>query len=184
MRDDALSVVACGSSAAVSLPAYLTYLTNHVDLSLRVLLTHSAERFISRQALAWYADEIYGSDDEALNPTEFARRSLGIVVLPATAHMLSSAALGLAGSPAQTAVLAAERPALFFPSVNASMWVKNSTKRHIATLREDGHTVVEPREQQVYELWQHAFAPGLAMPAPEETVEIIIAWLESDLADD
>jgi phosphopantothenoylcysteine synthetase/decarboxylase len=182
MRDDALAVVACGSSAAIGLPAYLMYLTNHVDLSLRILLTHSAERFMSRQALAWYADEVYASDDPSLNPTEFARRSAGIVVLPATAHMLGSAALGLAGTPAQTAVLAAERPALFFPSVNASMWVKNTTKRHVAALREDGHTVVEPRDQQVYELWRRGFAPGLAMPPPEEAVEIIIGWLESELA--
>jgi phosphopantothenoylcysteine synthetase/decarboxylase len=160
------------------------YLTNHVDLSLRLVLTHSAERFVSRQALAWYAEEVYASDDPGLNPTELARRSAGIVVLPATAHMLASAALGLAGSPAQTAILAAERPVLFFPSISVSMWAKNTMKRHVAGLREDGHTVVEPREQQVYELWQRDFAQGLAMPPPEEAVEIIINWLEGELAGD
>lgn len=58
-----------------------------------VLLTHSAERFLQPQVVAWHADEVFTSDDASLNPTEFAKRSLGIVVLPATANMLASTAL-------------------------------------------------------------------------------------------
>lgn len=178
MRDNALSLIVCGSSAALGLPAYLTWLRQEVDLSLRVLLTHSAERFVHRQAIAWYADEVYASDDPTVNPTEFAKRSLGIVVLPATANMLASAALGLAASPAQTALLAADQPALFFPNMNKSMWTKNSTQRHAATLRADGHTVVDPRERPVFELWRRENAMGIALPPPDEATELIVAWLE------
>ena len=54
------------------------------------------------------------ADAPDLNPTEFALRSRAVIVLPATANMLASAALGLAGMPAQTAVLAAPGPVLFF----------------------------------------------------------------------
>jgi phosphopantothenoylcysteine synthetase/decarboxylase len=182
MRDDALSIVVCGSSAATGLPAYLAYLNHELDLSLRILLTHSAERFFPRQAASWYADEVYASDDPALNPTEFARRSLAIVVLPATANMLGAAALGLAGTPAQTIMLAAEGPALFFPSMNATMWAKRTTQGHVAALREDGHTVVEPREQQVYEMWRRDFALGPALSPPLEATETIISWLDGELA--
>ncbi len=121
------------------------YLRHEADLSLRILLTHSAERFLSRPAVAWYADEVYGHDDEALNPTEFARRCAGLVVLPATANMLSAAALGLAATPAQTAILAADQPALFFPAMNAAMWGKPTIQRHVAALRGDGHMVIEPQ---------------------------------------
>lgn len=182
MRDDVLAVIACGSSAAVSLPAYLTYLSSQVDIRLRVLLTHGAERFVPRHAVAWYADEVCGSDDPELNPAEFALSSLGVVVLPATAHMLATVALGLAGTPAQTAILAAERPCLLFPSMNASMWAKPTTQRHVATLREDGHTVVEPREQLAYVMWRREFAPAPAMPPPPDVTEIIIGWLEAGLS--
>jgi Flavoprotein len=156
-------------------------LSNEADLDLRILLTHSAERFLPRQTVAWHAGEVYSSDDPGLNPAEFAMRSLGIVVLPATANMLAAAALGLAATPAQTAVLAAERPCLFFPSTSASMWAKRTTQRHLAALREDGHTVVEPTERQVYVMWQREFAPNPAMPPPETATEIIISWLEDGL---
>lgn len=182
MQDDALSVIACGSSAAVFLPAYLMYLGHEIDLSLRILLTHSAERVLPKQTVAFYAGEVYSSSDPDLNPTEFAMRSFGIVVLPATANMLAAAALGLAGTPAQTALLASDRPCLFFPSMNASMWAKRTTQRYVASLREDGHVVVEPCEQQSYVIWRREFAPGPVMPHPEAATEIIIGWLDSRLA--
>lgn len=182
MRDDALSVIVCGSSATVGLPAYLMHLGNEIDLGVRVLLTRSAERFISPQVLTWYTDEVFTSDDPALNPTEFARRSIAIVVLPATANMLAAAALGLAGTPGQTALLAADGPVLFLPNMNATMWAKNSTQRHIATLRDDGHTVIDPPEQQIYELWRHEFTVGPAMPAPHQATQLVVDWLEKKLA--
>jgi Flavoprotein len=184
MRDDALSVIVCGSSAANGLPAYLAWIRQEVDLGIRVLLTHSAERFVQAPMLSWYADEVYTSGDAGLNPTELAKRSLGLVVLPATANMLASAALGLAASPAQTALLAAERPALFFPNMNDCMWQKKSTQHHVATLRDEGHTVIEPQLQPVYLLWKRENDIGLTMPPPDEATEIIALWLEASLGPD
>ncbi|GAA2092579.1 hypothetical protein GCM10009801_59170 [Streptomyces albiaxialis] len=184
MRDDTLSVLVCGSSAASNLPSYLTWLHQEIDLPLRVLLTHSAERFVPRELVAWHVDEIFTSDDPGLNPTEFARRSLAVVVLPATAHMLASAALGLGGSPAQTVLLAAERPALFFPSMNGIMWARKSTARHVEALRADGHTVVEPRESEVYELWQREVVIGPALLPPDQAAETVVKWVEAGLPAD
>lgn len=180
MRDDALSVIACGSSAASQLPAYLTWFRQEIDLGLRVLLTGSATRFVQPQLVAWYADETYTGDDPALNPTEFAKRSAAIVVLPATANMVASAALGLAATPAQTVVLAAEQPVLFFPNMNRAMWEKASTRRHVATLEAEGHTVVHPREQVVFELWRRENVLGISMPPPDEATETVIAWWEKN----
>jgi phosphopantothenoylcysteine synthetase/decarboxylase len=182
MRDDALSVIVSGSSAAIGVSSYLVWLRQEIDLSVRVLLTHNAERFVQANALSFYADEVFTSADPGLNPTEFAKRSLGIVVLPATANMLASAALGLAATPAQTALLAADRPSLFFPQVSDSMWAKKSVQRHVATLREDGHTVVEPRLRPMFTLWNRENTVGPVMPAPDEATEIIASWLETILA--
>jgi phosphopantothenoylcysteine synthetase/decarboxylase len=183
MRDDALTIIVCGSSAAAGLPGYLMRLRNELDLSLRVLLTQSALRFLQPHVVAWYADEVFTSDDVSLNPTELAHRSAGIAVLPATANMLASTALGLAATPAQTALLAATRPAIIFPQLNASMWAKSSVHRHIATLREEGHTVVDPQDQQIFELWRREFVMAPTMPAPDVAVELIISWLEKTLAE-
>jgi len=182
MRNDALSVIVCGSSAAMATSGYLSWLRQEIDLPLRILLTASAERFVQPATVAWYADEVFTSADPAFNPTEFAKRSLGIVVLPATANTIAATALGLAGTPAQTALLASERPALFFPSMNKSMWTRRSTQRHVETLREEGHTVVEPQERVIFELWQRENVLGIAMPAPDAVAELIVGWLESELA--
>ncbi|GAB7185259.1 bifunctional phosphopantothenoylcysteine decarboxylase/phosphopantothenate--cysteine ligase CoaBC [Kitasatospora sp. Ki12] len=184
MRNDALSVIACGSIAAKDLPSYLVFLRQEIDLPLRVLLTASAARFVQPQVLAWHADEVYVADDPALNPTEFAHRSLGLVVLPATANTLAAAALGLAATPAQTVLLAHERPALFFPNMNGSMWRKPATRRHVSTLRADGHTVVEPTEREMFLLWQKENGVGPAMPGPDEAAETVVTWLEEALNGD
>lgn len=182
MRDDACSVIVCGSAAAANLPGYLIHLGNALDLDLRVLLTRSAERFISAELLHWYATEVFTSDDPALNPTEFALRSAGIVVLPSTANMLAAAALGLAATPAQTAVLAASGTALFFPQLNASMWAKTVVQGHVAALRTAGHVVVDPQQDQIYELWRREVTTGPVMPPPDKAAGIILDWLEQRLA--
>jgi len=179
-----LTVIAGGSIAASALPAYLVWMRQEIDLDLRVLLTASAQRFVQPQVVAWHADEAYTSDDPALNPVELAKRSAALVVLPATANLLAAAALGLAATPAQTALLAAERPVVFFPSMNQAMWLAAPTRRHVATLRADGHLVVEPRKAPVFELWRRENAHGLVMPQPDEAVEIIVKWLEEQLAAD
>ncbi|WP_320782016.1 flavoprotein [Streptomyces sp. CRN 30] len=180
MRDDALSVIVCGSSAAQLVSAYLIPLRQATDLPLRVLLTHSAERFVRAEALAFCAEELYRSDTPDLNPTEFARRSRALVVLPATAHTLASAALGLAGGPAQTALLAADRPALFFPSMNAAMWDRATTRRHVTTLRGDGHAVVDPVDRDTFELWQRRVTTAPSLPPPETVTKTVTEWIRHD----
>jgi hypothetical protein len=81
-----------GASSAIAMPAYLQQMSSEIDLTLRVLLTKSAERFIDPQVAAWLADEAYVSYDPKLRPIEVAKRSFGIVVLPASANMLASTA--------------------------------------------------------------------------------------------
>src|SRR5262249_27509 len=121
MREGALSVVACGASAVLSLPDYLSQLHTDIDIPLRFLLTHSARRSINPDRPAWHADEVLSADAN-FNPTEFALRSRLVAVLPASANMLACAALGLAATPGQTVVLAAPGPVMFFPSMNKVMW--------------------------------------------------------------
>jgi phosphopantothenoylcysteine synthetase/decarboxylase len=78
-------------------------------------------------------------------------------------------------------LLAGDRPALLFPNMNDSMWLKKSTQRHVATLRADGHTVIEPQRRPVFTLWKRENEIGLTMPPPEEATEIIALWLEASL---
>ena len=178
LRDGALSLIASGSSAALSLPGYLSRLRRAIgdQAPLRVLLTKGGERFLRPEVVGWYADECLTTDSPGLNPTEFALRSRGLVVLPASANTLAAAALGLAGTPAQTALLVAPPPVLFFPSMNAAMWAKPVVRRHVAALRGEGHTVVDPHEGEAYEIWQRKIVPAQVLPAPDDAVKVIAHW--------
>jgi phosphopantothenoylcysteine decarboxylase len=177
MRDDAVSVIACGAAAVLGLPEYLTELRRHVDQPLRLLLTASAQRFLNPDGLRWHVDEIFTSSSTDLNPTEFAMRSRCVVVLPATAHMLASAALGLAGTPAQTALLSAPGPVVFLPSMNKVMWERATTRGHVTSLRTAGHVVIDPEPKDVLEMWSRTVAPGVGMPGPGEVAKAVVAAL-------
>lgn len=174
MRDDAITVIVCGASAAVLIPQYAMQLRASTELPIRLLLTHSAGRFLQPRTVSWFADEAYSSDDGGLVPAELARRSRLLVVLPATAHTIAAAALGLAGSPAQTALLAATGPVLFFPSMNRVMWERPVVQRHVRALRDDGHRVVEPVDGLVYENWQRRTVQAPCLPSPVEVAAQII----------
>jgi phosphopantothenoylcysteine synthetase/decarboxylase len=180
VRDGALSVIVCGASAAMDVPDYLNALQRTVRGPLRALLTASAQRFVPPQVVSWLTDEAYVSDAPDLNPTEFAQRSRVVVVLPATANMIASAALGLAATPAQTAVLAAPVPVLFFPAMHEDMWTRPATQRHVATLRGDGHVVVDPVERETYQLWSRRWGPGRALPPPAHVAKTVLDWLGED----
>jgi len=179
MRDDALSVIVCGAASALSVHEYLSRLRQHSPVPLRLLLTHNATRFVQPSALRWYADEIYAADSAELNPTEFALRSRCVVVLPATANMLAAAALGLAATPAQTVLLSAPAPILFFPGMNRVMWEREPVKRHVTTLRGDGHIVVDPHEREIFEFWRQEITIGTAPPPADQVVKIVMSRLES-----
>jgi phosphopantothenoylcysteine synthetase/decarboxylase len=129
--------------------------------------------------MRWYADELFESGEPGLNPVEFALRSACVVVLPATANMLAAAALGLAASPAQTILLSAPSPVVFFPAMNLTMWQAPQVRRHLATLRGDGHIVVDPHEREVYQYWRRGIAVGLAPPPADHVRKVIQARLEA-----
>jgi len=179
MHDDALSLVVCGAASAMSVHQCIGPLRQQSPVPLRLLLTHSATRFVQPSALRWYADEVYVADSDDLNPTEFALRSRCVVVLPATANMLAAAALGLAATPAQTVLLSAPSPILFFPGMNRVMWQREPVKRHVATLRGDGHIVVDPPDREIFEFWRRELTVGSAPPPADQVVKIVLSRLES-----
>jgi phosphopantothenoylcysteine synthetase/decarboxylase len=180
MRDDALSVIVSGASMSHFVSAYLVKIRKEIDLPLRVLLTYSAERFLQAGAVSFFCDELYTSSAPELNPIEFARRARALVVLPASGNLVASAALGLAGGAAQTALLASAQPALFFPSMTPTMWEKPSMRRHIDTLRADGHRVVDLVETEAYELSLRETSVSLAMVDSSTAAKIITDWLDRE----
>src|SRR4051812_16080068 len=177
-----LLLIATGSSASIVLTDYLTELRSEVEGGLTVLLTHSAERFVKTEVVGWFADEVLTCDTPGLHPVKLALTARAVVVLPASANTLSSAALGLAATPAQTALLAAPSPVLYFPHMNPVMWNKPVIPRCVAELRAQGDTVVAPTETTTYHMWKGSKDVGLSLPQPDEAAALIRLWLLEDTA--
>ncbi|MCW2569673.1 MAG: flavoprotein [Mycobacterium sp.] len=172
-----LVVIATGSSAAIALPGYVARLRQDLDRAITVLMTKTAERFVRPEVLSWFAENVYTCDTPGLNPVEVALTADAVVVLPATGNTLASAALGLMGTPATTALAASPSPCLFFPHMNPVMWDKALMRRHVAALRDQGHTVVEPEAREVFEIWRGTVGPGLSMPGIDSAMRIVRTWL-------
>jgi len=173
MPDGGLGVICTGASGALSLPAHLGEWRRVVDAPIRVLLTHSALRFVNPGALRWLADEVVEPADPALNPVGFAATSRLVVVCPATVNFLVGASLGLASSPALTAVLAHPAPVLFFPHTNPVMWDAPTTVEAVRRLRDRGHTVVTPGREESFRMWDRRFAESRPMPQPSRTADVV-----------
>jgi phosphopantothenoylcysteine decarboxylase len=177
MEPETLLVIATGSSASIVITSYLTELRSEVDTEITVLMTASAERFVNPEVVGWFADNVLTCDTPGMNPVKLALTARAVVVLPASANTLSSAALGLAATPAQTALLGAPSPVLYFPHMNPVMWNKPVIQRHVAELRAQGDTVVAPVETTTYHMWKGAKDVGLSLPDPDEAAAIVRHWL-------
>jgi len=69
-----------------------------------------------------------------------------MVVAPATADLVARFAHGLANDFLTTLYLAFTGPVVLAPAMNTHMWLHPATQANIRTLRERGHTVLEPEE--------------------------------------
>ncbi|NUR57788.1 MAG: flavoprotein [Catenulispora sp.] len=177
MRDRAPLVIVTGTSATLQIPDYLVALRPVLGTGFRVLMTRSATRFLPAESVGWFCSEVITPETPGVNPIELALTATGIVVLPASAQILGCAALGLATSPAATALLAAPAGCLFFPHMNRVMWDKDVLQGHVATLRAAGHVVVDPASREGFEIWRGGTGQSQAMPGPAQVAKVVGGWL-------
>lgn len=144
-----LLLVATGSISVAYLPASLTWLRlTYPRICTRVVVTRSAERFVTREALsAITGDEVcldtwpQGPRAEALH-VEWGQWAHATVVFPATYHFVARLALGLADSPALLAIQCSGGPVGIAPALPPGGWESPAMAAHVATLRRRPRTVV------------------------------------------
>jgi phosphopantothenoylcysteine decarboxylase/phosphopantothenate--cysteine ligase len=67
-----------------------------------------------------------------------------IVVVPASANIISSMVVGRADDLATAVLLASNKPVMIAPAMNTQMWHHPATQRNIKQLKADGVEVIEP----------------------------------------
>jgi phosphopantothenoylcysteine decarboxylase / phosphopantothenate---cysteine ligase len=164
----------CGGIAAYK-AVELTSALKKRGHAVHVAMTESAQSFVG--ALTFQAMTGHDVFTSLLDPTqeggighiEFAQNGSVLVVAPATANMISKAALGLGDELVSTILLAANIPIIFAPAMNTEMWRNPAIQSHVQTLRLRGHTVMEPDSGL---LACGAVGPG-RLPEVEGIIEVV-----------
>lgn len=114
------------------------------------LMTEAAKHFVTPLSVAALSgqpvsDDLFApSDDNGMAHITLSRRHDLLLVAPATADLLAKMSFGFADDLASTTLLAADKPILAAPAMNARMWAHPATKANIALLRQRGVHLVGP----------------------------------------
>jgi len=175
--------------AVLSLPAYLATLRAELASQVRVIMTRQAARMLPPSTVALICDEVFLDQEPTTvrrpGHIELARWEEMFVILPATANVIGQAANGLGSNLLTTTILAAPVPIVFCPNVHPEMWNKAVVQRNVETLRNDGHTVIEPTVATAYEVDSGELRESLVLPEPfqmAEQLEKIYQNLDPDVS--
>lgn len=168
-----LVVAATGGVAALKTPSLLRRL-REAGFEVRAAATDDALAFVTELSLAVAAGgEVltraawFRPDGDARHLST-ARWADALVVAPATADALASAATGRADDVVSALVLGGVPRVLWVPAMNTAMWEHPLVRRNLETLRGVGHSVLEPA---VGPLAARGEGSGVGrMPEPEEIV--------------
>ncbi|MEU5317494.1 flavoprotein [Streptomyces sp. NPDC021056] len=146
-----LLYVGTGSIGVAHAPYWVTLLRlGYPELGLRVVMTRSAERFVSRGALAPMAGgEVLldawpdGPVQSALH-VELAEWADAVIVQPATLHFLARFARGLADTPVLLALQCTTVPIVLAPALPPGAVESVAYRRHLAALAERPNVAVVP----------------------------------------
>jgi len=171
-----LLVAATGGVAAVKTPALLRRLAE-VGHQVRVAASEDAYRFVTPLALAVAAGSevfdrrLWFRPDGHARHIELARWADALVVAPATANALASAAGGRADDVVSALVVSGVPKVVWVPAMNSSMWKNAAVQRNVRTLERDGHHLLGP---VVGRLAARGEGPGVGrMMEPEDIVQAL-----------
>ncbi len=157
------------------------------DDDVRVVMTESAEEFITPMTLQALSENPVGSDlfdagyESEIGHIDLARWADVVVVAPATADFIARAAAGMADDLLTTVLLATRAPVVVAPAMNTQMWYHPSVTRNIETLESEyGWRVIQPDSG---ELACREIGPGRMPDPPDLVEEVLVEATEPTLKD-
>ncbi len=169
-----------GGGIAAYKACELIRLCRKAGISVKCVLTDGGQHFVTPMTLAALSEnQVYTNlfdlkDEAEMGHIQLSREADLVVVAPATADLLARMAAGIADDLATTLLLATDKPVLAAPAMNVRMWQHAATRRNIATLRDDGVTILEPDEGPMA---CGEYGPG-RLPEPEAILAAIQGFSE------
>ena len=151
------AVLGVGGGIAAYKSAELARALMEQGMSVQVVMTRAAREFIQPLTFAALTGRkvITGlfsssSSEETLSSAvehiAVAQDNDILIVAPATADLLAKFALGIGDDFLTTMYLAFTGEVVLAPAMNTNMWRHPATQKNVATLRQRGHTIVEPED--------------------------------------
>lgn len=138
----------------------------------RVVPTDAALRFVGRATWEALSGQSVATDVWAqvsdVPHVRIGREADLVVVVPATADLLSRAATGRADDLLTSVLLTTRAPVIYAPAMHTEMWEHPATVANVATLRERGALVIDPASGRLTGVDS---GPG-RLPDPAEIVAI------------
>ncbi|GAA0802238.1 flavoprotein [Spirilliplanes yamanashiensis] len=144
-----LLLIGAGALNVAFLPFWVTWLrTAYPELETRIVLTRTARRFVSAEALAALSHGEVHTDEwpegGGARHLEWERWADGMAVFPATLHLLGRLANGLGDSPALLALQCTTAPVVLAPALPPGGWESPAVRRHVALLKERPNVAIVP----------------------------------------
>ena len=142
-------VAATGGVAALKTPTLLRRL-REAGHEVCVAATDDAYHFVTALSLAVAAgSEVFDRaawfvPDGRARHLELARWANLLLVAPATADALASAAMGRADDVVSALVVSGVPRVVWVPAMNTAMWKHTAVARNVARLKADGHSFIGP----------------------------------------
>ena len=180
-----LIVAASGGVAALKTPSLLRRL-QEAGHEVRVVATDDALYFVTKLSLAVAAGgevfdrEAWFAPDGQARHIDWARWADALLVAPATADALASAATGRGDDVISALILAGVPEVVWAPAMNTEMWRHLAVERNVETLRTFGHHFIGPSKGNLAAKGEGA---GVGrMVEPEEIVARLGNLFQRDLA--
>lgn len=146
-----LLVGVSGSIHAAQLTDYLLRFRREFAAEIKVIMTATAAEMMPARTIEQVVGspvqtDLWGNEQGRAPHIRLTAWAELFLVLPATANILGKAAGGIADDLLSTAIVASPQPVVFAPAMNRAMWRNKAVVRNVATLRADGHYLVDPVE--------------------------------------
>ena len=170
----------CGSVAAYKALLLLRRLKEEGAV-VKVLLTHSASRFVSAVSFAELsgnsvAEEMFVKDGSEPHIQLAASCDL-LLVAPASAELMQKLAHGSASTLLSATLLSSDAPKLLAPAMHHKMWGNPATQRNIQWLRQDGIRFIGPVHGKLA-----SGEEGMGRLAEVETIVQAVISLKAELS--
>jgi phosphopantothenoylcysteine decarboxylase/phosphopantothenate--cysteine ligase len=142
-------VAATGGIAAIKTPAVIRRL-REAGMDVRAAATDGAYRFVTGLSLAvasgseLFDQAAWFAPDGRSRHLELAAWADILVVAPATADAIASAATGRADDVVSALIISGIPRIIWLPAMNTAMWNNPAVRRNVSILESHGHTLLGP----------------------------------------